>query len=122
MPLTEPLLVGDISGNGRINALDASLIARFAAGFDLVQTAFAGGIAKSVPERQLERAGAVPTRAETPLPPLIGQGTDVVQGRSAAVDCVMARDYRFSSANDDKPDMLHSGDELNDILSALASI
>lgn len=36
-PLTDPLIIGDISGNGRLNAADASLVARSAALIEVAQ-------------------------------------------------------------------------------------
>ena len=36
-PLTDPMIVADISGNSRLNALDASLVASFAALIDVPQ-------------------------------------------------------------------------------------
>ena len=76
--LSDPIVFGDVSGNGRVNAADASLVARFAALIEVPQIpSIPSGVATagSAPTAQgpglpgAATAAAVPTNPQAAPPP-----------------------------------------------------
>jgi hypothetical protein len=118
MKFTDPILIGDISGNGRINALDAVLAARIAAGLDVKQESVAVGILDTARALSSERPKVPLTANAGELPELFGRDTAVADWYRAAVDQILSGEPVLSSDGRDAQDMLLLDRRLDEILSS----